>query len=146
MSRTKELKEKLAEARQLLEDVRSEIMDIEEKEKDDRKVELIDGAYYKCYYKNTKDKAAVRQYVAKTDCMYDGDVFCAPPNDYVRIEPLEHKKYGLCVATDEDCTQWLYKTKPERGTGWWNVCSGGKLLLDAKIFPDQTWEDEPREI
>lgn len=53
------------------------------------------------------------------------------------------------VARDEDYALYLYEGKPIKGADAWvvNPTTGGFSAIDAKFFPEITWEDdESREI
>lgn len=58
----------------------------------------------------------------------------------------------MWVARDKDGELTLYKSKPHRGKlpRWdpesWDSGDEYWIVLDPKLFPDLTWDDEPIEV
>ena len=102
-----------------------------------------EGKYYKCWMDSWKDP---RIFLFEDGYFYNGDEQWNV-KAFNRIEPLEleQKKYGLWVATDKDGNQYLYTEKPYRADRRWEG-RGNLMYTEKKLFPNQTWKDEPIEI
>lgn len=109
-----------------------------------QKPKYIEGKYYKCWM-NENYSPLLRRY--SDGAFYDGPVQSVTET-YKKIEPFEpeQKKYGLWVATDKNGKQYVYESKPERERADLVWRGGGYFSLENKLFPNQTWEDEPIEI
>lgn len=56
----------------------------------------------------------------------------------------------MYVARDRDGDLYLYKKKPVKYSGSWQLCSDNPhdfYKIDASLFPEVSWEDEePTEV